>query len=196
MALWRWVRSIWSSYPTTLPKTEDIGTGAAGSKRRSVTAETCSSGTRNPANLNAFDTERDCHEVDATHIEMAGERPHLCRLGLIERIERILAVDAPVSDPRRLHLDGYSCTCTLDDEVDLSPPDTHVAVDDRETVAHQIVGGDVLSKLAQAMRRQRRTPGSSSSIFTSRKVSTRTCCRNLAGRYMSHTQASSSSISK
>lgn len=174
-APWRWVRSIWSSCPTTPPKRDGIGTEAAGSRRTDAITEVCSGSAGNPANLNAFNAECDRHEVDAAHIEVAGKRPHLCRLGLIERIERVLAIDAPLSDPRRLHLDGDSRAGTLDDEIDLSSTDANVTVDDREAAANQVVGGDALSKLAQATSGQRRTPGSSSSILTSRKVSTRTC---------------------
>jgi len=195
-APWRRVCSIWSSCPTTTPKHGDIGTEAAGSKRCGAIDEACSGGAGNPANLNAFNAEPDRYEVDASHIEVPGKRPHLHRLGCIERVERVLAIDAPFSDPQRLHLDGDPRAVPLDDEVDLTSTDTNVAVDDRETAPNQVVGSDSLPKLAQPTRRQRRTPGSSSSIFTSRKVSTRTCCRNLAGRYISHTQASSSSISK
>jgi hypothetical protein len=96
----------------------------------------------------------------------------------------------------RLHLDRDTLPTVLAENVDLTATDPHVAFDDVKPVTNEELRSDQLSEMPDLSLRQRRTSGSSSSMFTSRNVSTRTRCRNLAGRYMSHTHASSSSISK
>ncbi len=95
-----------------------------------------------------------------------------------------------------LHLHHHPLSSVSDDEIDFSPTDPHVALFDR----YFAPGEESLSKLftgrPDAASCQIWVPGSSSSMLTSRKLRTRTFWRKRAGRYMSHTQASSISISK
>ncbi len=133
-------------------------------------------------------------DIDPPRTGTSCERPDLSPLRVVEGVDGICA--SVVVEYRRLHLDSDASSSVLCEDVDLTPTDPHVALDDVEPVANEELRGDPLPELSNLALRQRRTPGSSSSIFTSRNVSTRTRCRNLAGRYMSHTHASSSSISK
>jgi hypothetical protein len=138
-------------------------------------------------------------EPDSNHIDPPGtgtpcQRPDLPPFRVVERVDGIRA--PIVVEHGRLHLDGDALPSVLGENVDLTSTDPHVAFDDVKPAANEKLRSDPLSEMPNLPLRQRRTPGSSSSIFTSRNVSTRTRCRNLAGRYMSHTHASSSSISK
>jgi len=81
-------------------------------------------------------------------------------------------------------------------EIYLTAPDSHVSCDEMGSAAHEEPGSQRFTGGSQFPPIQSCTPGSSSSMFTSLNVSTRTLFRNRAGRYMSHTQASSSSTSK
>lgn len=149
---------------------------------------------RNPADLNPVTLEPDCHDIHTPHPQAPGKRPDLMRLRLVEGLD---GVDAIITvEDGRLHLDGNASSPVLGEDVDLSAPYSQIAIDDSEPVASQECCGGQLSDRSHVPSGQSRTPGSSSSMFTSRNVNTRTRWRNLAGRYMSHTHASSSSISK
>jgi len=145
-------------------------------------------------NPNTIGSEPDGDHIDPPRTSTSGERPDLPPLCVIKGVDGIRA--PVVVEYGRLHLDGDAPPSVLGEDVDLAATDPHVAFDDAKPVASEKLRGDPLSEMSNLSLRQRRTPGSSSSIFTSRNVNTRTRCRNLAGRYMSHTHASSSSISK
>ncbi len=95
-------------------------------------------------------------------------------------------------------LDDGADTVDHGDQIDLTAGDGDVAPDDLRTGPREHSSGDPLAgpTYERPMGGSIGAPGSSSSMFTSRKVRTRTLVRNRAGRYMSHTHASSSSSSK
>ena len=95
-------------------------------------------------------------------------------------------------------LDHRPFTVDEGHEVDLSTLDRDIPGQNPSSGALQHPGDEPLACPAYrpAMGGSIGAPGSSSSMLTSRKVKTRTVVRNRAGRYMSHTHASSSSSSK
>jgi hypothetical protein len=148
----------------------------------------------NPTNLNPIGPQTYRYQVDPSRSDDPSEGADLGRLGIVEGVQRITSLGCV--DHGRLDLHRHPASTILDENIDLAPSDANVAVHDPKSVANEKRGCDPLSEFADPTASQRRMPGSSSSIFTSRNVSTRTRWRNLAGRYMSHTHASSSSISK
>lgn len=95
-----------------------------------------------------------------------------------------------------LHLDGDDAGPETNHQVDLPSARPGVAGHDCGAAPDQELLGYAFPELRQDTATQRRGWGSSSSMFTSRKLITRTFLRKRAGRYISHTQASSRSISK
>lgn len=95
-----------------------------------------------------------------------------------------------------LYLDGDDARSETNHEIDLSPPRPGISHHYIGAATNQEILGMLFPELRQRPGSQMRGWGSSSSMFTSRKLITRTFLRKRAGRYMSHTQASSRSISK
>lgn len=82
------------------------------------------------------------------------------------------------------------------DQVDLATVDLDVPADDSGAAIGQEGSSNRLAEGPDVLPTQSWVVGSSSSMFTSRNVITLTRFTKRAGRYMSHTQASSSSSSK
>ena len=74
----------------------------------------------------------------------------------------------------RFHLDGYSPPSDGDDQVDFSASDPHISGDNRGPATGQELGSKSFAGIGELPYAQIRTPGSSSSMLTSRKVNTLT----------------------
>ena len=137
--------------------------------------------------------------VDPTHrrVECGGGSPHPCGLGRVEGEHGIDPVGETLPG-HAAHLDDGSFTAGVDQQVDLASSHSQVAPDHAAPVTGDEVAGQPLGRLTEeaAAIGHSRPDCSISSTLTSRKVSTLTRLRNRAGRYMSHTQASSSRTSK
>ncbi len=118
-------------------------------------------------------------------------------LDVVEGGDRVRGDRTWLGDDRP-HLHHRADTVEVDHEVDLAAGYGHVPAEDLTACPSKHPGGETLrrSGYPRPMGGSIGAPGSSSSMLTSRKVSTRTFVRNRAGRYMSHTHASSNSSSK
>ncbi len=130
---------------------------------------------------------------------MRGEAAHLVHLVRREADDGVGGVGA---EPDRLHLDGEGGVTVTGQDVDLPTADEEVALEDAGAAAGEKGAGDVLAEGGEAATgkpgqiRQICEVGSSSSMFTSRKVITLTFFTKRAGRNISQTHASSNSSSK
>lgn len=134
-------------------------------------------------------TEPHADDVDAGRPEGDGEAAERPFLGVVH-----LGEGVPVGD--RLDLDDHPPGGPGHEEIALGTGGADVATEDPEAPYGVALGGQALTQGTDLGPAQSRAPGSSSSMLTSRKLSTVTRFRKRAGRYMSHTQASSSSIRK
>jgi len=98
-------------------------------------------------------------------------------------------------DGAGLDFDRNASATEIDNEIQFASSDDEIASMYRGAEPHRSLLNEVFAEPAD-LTFQIRTPGSNSSILTSRKLSTLTFCRNRAGRYISHTHASSKRISK
>ena len=105
-------------------------------------------------------------------------------LGEVKAIERV-----GVSS-HRLDLNRGTGAIDGHHEVQFATADANVATFHDGAARFQEVSCDVFAELSEASRAQIWMDGSSSSMFTSRKLKTWTFLRKRAGRYMSQTQAS------
>lgn len=130
-------------------------------------------------------------------MELSRQRAHLLSLGRGEVIQGIIG-GSGWDD--RLHLHHSPGGPEANDQVDFAATNDNVASQDPTAVTRQKRSGEALTETAETAamlrRRQSRLAGSSSSMLTSRNVITLTRFTKRAGRYMSHTQASSNSSSK
>jgi len=163
--------------------------------RGTLTGPARSTDTRHPANVDAVLPEDNGHQVHTIggRVEPSGQTPDLDELVVVE-------VDNWIGNPRRggrrLHLDGDTDAVVMHDQVDLTSANRHVPTDDQGTSIGQEGSSNQFADSPDALLAQSWVVGSSSSMFTSRNVITLTRFTKRAGRYMSHTQASSSSSSK
>lgn len=74
---------------------------------------------------------------------------HLADLGLLERPQRLEGVAAPRTEPARLDFAKRQCAAVVRDDVKLSPPRAVVALDDLETSANEVLGGQLLAEPAK-----------------------------------------------
>src|ERR1700729_589669 len=102
--------------------------------------------------------ERDANRVEAHHVRTrtlgALDQPapgHLADLSLLDRVQRLERAAGVGGQTARLHFAECECPAVERDDVQLAPAGPVVALDDRETSANQMLGGELLADLAEAM---------------------------------------------
>ena len=86
----------------------------------------------------------------------------------------ILCMLCPLSGDDGLHLNGHSPTRVQNQKVQFTPPHPNIAINDGQAATSEEEGCDVFAESPHPAPTQIWTPGSSSSMLTSRKVITRT----------------------
>lgn len=137
--------------------------------------------------------ESDADVVDTRCADLAGELANVTSLGSVDGVDGVVAAGHGADfDDDPLRLIGHQ-------QVDLTSVDLQIRGDNVQPLLGQPPGRESLSDGAQegaAFAQSLSSVFSSFSTFTSRKVRTWTCSRNLAGRNMSQTQASFITTSK
>lgn len=152
---------------------------------------------RDPPNHDIIIRYLDTDEVDPVHArpEQRSENAYLQTFGGSEVLDRIEIRTKP-----GLHFDGDPLGSLDGKQIDLAATDAYVAFQNPQSTPFEKRSGKRFANASQPGQVgwliSSELAGSSSSMFTSRKVITLTCLTNRAGRYMSHTHASSSSSSK
>jgi hypothetical protein len=152
-----------------------------------------------PADTGSRAVEEDLDDVDATSrwVELGRQPTQPGGLGIVH----CLGTTSTRGRGDGLHLDHDPLAADHREYVDLAACQLDVASENAHPPAVEECGGDVFPEGTDGPASRRRVAqivgvGSSSSMLTSRKVSTRTRLTNRAGRYMSQTQASTSVSSK
>ena len=106
--------------------------------------------------------ERHADRVEAHHVGVrafgALDQPapgHLADPSLLDRVQRVERAAAAGGDAARLDFAKCEHSAVERDDVQLAPAGSVVALDDRETSADQMLGGELLADLAEAMTRGR-----------------------------------------
>ena len=113
---------------------------------------------------------RNRNQVDSADPEAVGEESHLSSLGRSKGVGRVVEA----AGLNRLDLNGYSPTVDSDNQIDLPTPDSHVSRQDLGMVRSEESSSESFALLGELPSTQSRTPGSNSSMLTSRNVNTRT----------------------
>ena len=98
------------------------------------------------------------------------EGPHLGGLFGGEGVGRVVEA----AGLNRFDLDGYSPPIDGDNQVDFSAPYPHIPGKNPGPATSQELGSESFARIGELPPAQSRTPGSSSSMLTSRNVNTRT----------------------
>jgi len=137
--------------------------------------------------------EPDSDEVDSRDAGAARQPPDVPTLFLVDCIDGVTAA----ADSAHLHC--HQSVVIRHQEIDLAPCDLDIAGHEAHALFRQPPCCETLTRRTNegaASAQSLSSVFSSFSTFTSRKVRTWTCSRNLAGRNISQTQASFMSTSK
>ena len=135
----------------------------------------------------------DPDRVDAPASQPDGSLTEPVELVVIDALPR---VGFDPGGPARLHLHGDEAIAEVGDQIDLVATDPAVPVDDARTASLEEAGCERFAVAGEVGPGQCAAGRSSSSTLTSLNVITVTRSTKRAGRYMSHTHASSSWSSK